>query len=370
MKTGGSELLDRAKREVDLAAFLGAQGWTTATNDGKRWRLLNGPSGQRVLIHQKDGEWLWKYATSGEGGNIYHACTQLLGLPLGKAWGAIRKALAAPPPPLPVGRGGRPSASASTAEAPSSEPPPTRTLAPLTEEVAVGMVNVRCLEPYAVRAFAHRLRTTAEGNLCAPHNAQGDGEEYHFEPNGKTRKHFTGTRDWGAGRGRSLWYAPPLGAEPCAAVIVAESVFDGIALWQKLGADVQARTWIISTAGSFSDAGKKKLTGLLTKARQECVHKYKRKLTVMDAGDVDKSEEGKQANRVREGTIASLASPQGAVYERWAPPEGFKDWNAVVKAERRAAEAQAAEEAAQTAQDQLPLEEEAQDGPHIGGRGR
>ena len=79
---------------------------------------------------------------------------------------------------------------------------------------------------------------------------------------------------------------------------------------------------------------------------------------------------------VREDTLYAFADEQGVKYVRWAPDAGCKDWNDVVIAERRVQEAQeAAQEDASTEEvqrdDPTPDSEqqEAQEGPQIGGRG-
>ena len=54
------ELLAAAKRDVDLVAFLVARGWTVNEGNSAHWRQVDGPGGERLLVHRSlAGEWLW-----------------------------------------------------------------------------------------------------------------------------------------------------------------------------------------------------------------------------------------------------------------------------------------------------------------------
>lgn len=332
MKASDSDLIDRAKRDIDLASFLGANGFTPMGNDDPRWRVLTGPGDRRVLIHRaKTGDWLWRDANGEQAGNIYHACTELLNLPHGRALGMIRNAAKNPPPALPVRRGTHRFESANIQAPHDSRPKPPRTLYPMTTENSEFLDRLRCLTPEMVAPFAHQLRSTHMGDLIAPHNSEGDGEEYRPQADGSTLKRFTGgSRDDGPGRGRSVWYADPEFVDVVRVILVADSVPDAIAAAAKLDPETRVCTRIVSTAGDLSEAGKLKLTRLIEEAKQDCVRSGGGKLVLVDASDL-----GEQKTKSRETTFRQLAADTGALYERWAPA-GYKDWNDVVIAERRA----------------------------------
>ena len=118
------------------------------------------------------------------------------------------------PSELSVWSGTQPSESAGSSASHAAQPEFSRALYPLTEQ------NLDFLERWCgltleiVAPFAHRLRNTSEGHLIAPHNGEGDGEEYGRQVDGSVLESFAGgSEENGRGRGPSVWYAdlnPPL----------------------------------------------------------------------------------------------------------------------------------------------------------------
>ena len=225
--------------------------------------------------------------------------------------------------------------------------------------------KVCSLTPEMVAPFAHRLRSTHEGRLTAPHNGDGDGEEYRPQADGSMLMSFTGgSRNDGRGRGPSLWYADPEPTGPIRLFLIADSMLAAIAAAARLDPETRACTRIVSTAGDLTRAGQHKLITLIRKAQREYLLAGEGKLVLVDTSNL-----GKQRTTARGDTLYQVAASTNARYERWAP-EGYKDWHEVIIAERRAQEAADAEEARlanPTSEQDAP---ETYDGPGPRGRSR
>lgn len=190
--------------------------------------------------------------------------------------------------------------------------------------------QVRCLTPGMVAPFAHRLHSTQEGDLIAPHNNEGDGEIYQLQADGSILQRFIGdSPDASRGRGRSAWYADPQPAKPIQLILVAEWMPDAIAAASKLDPETRACTRIVSTAGDLTEPGKDRLVELIRDAQQQCLRAGGGKLVLLDASNT----EGKKTE-ARGDALHQLAAYTGARYERWAP-EGHRNWNDLVMAEQR-----------------------------------
>ena len=225
--------------------------------------------------------------------------------------------------------------------------------------------EVWCLTPEMVAPFTYRLYSTHEGHLFAPHNDEVDGEVYQLQADGSTLERFVGDNpDAGRDRGRSLWYADPQPAKAIRLVLVAESVLNAIAAASKLDPETRACTRIVSTAGDLNKAGEHKLLKLIRNAQQQCVRAGVGKLVLVDASNL-----GEQETKVREDILHQLAAFTGAKYERWAP-EGYKSWNDLVIAERRAQEAVSTGDTRPLDPGSGPHTSEAHDRSRTGSRGR
>ena len=245
-----------------------------------------------------------------------------------------------PVPALPVRPGTQPSESAEAAAARGPQPKSPRTLYPMTAQNSEFLERFCGLTPEMVAPFAHQLHSTHEGHLIAPHNGDGDGEEYRPQADGSILQSFTGgSRDDGRGRGPSVWSADPEPAGPIHFVLVAESMLVAIAAAARLVPEKRACTRIVSTTGDLTKAGQHKLIKLIRKAQRECDRAGAGKVVLVDASDLRD-----QVNTAREDKLYQVAASTGAKYERWAP-EGDKNWLDVVIAERRAREAASAQEA-------------------------
>ncbi len=326
-------LIERAKRDVELAAFLGTHGWTTHHNDTARWRLLSGPDDQRILVHRAaSGDWLWRDAHDrAVGGSIYHAARRLLGLDHGRVMAAIRAAVVTPPPPLPAGRGGRSTVT-------TAKQNPTRALYPLGKSGRAYLSETRRIDPATLNAFAHALGENKHGSSVAPHNKAGDGEERgeHWT------SHFHGGQDDGPGRGRSLWIAVPENGTTPRELMVAESFIDALSAWELAPDDVRTRSGVASTGGAISEAGKNKLLLALTRMKEQ--HKGLTTVRLVDLTDV-----GERATAARTDFLRDLAERAGVEYRRITPShENTKDWNEELVATK--AIAQAAQEAVKAAE--------------------
>ena len=360
------DLLTEAKLNVDLPGFLALHGYRpVAEKDCVLDRRLDGPGG-KLLVSRRDGtkEWLWvDIEDTRRGGSILDACTMLLGMSQGQAYGELRRQRENPPPPLPPSRG-----RSTTTAAPTSnhEQHPARTLPPLSEIAAQYLMGPRCLDLSTVQAFMPSLRSDPDdGHLIAAHNDQGDGEKHIPLADGSVKKRFVGgNRLDGAGRGRSIWHASPQHSEPAAFLIVGDTPVDAISLWQRLDPEVQLRAVLVSTGGSFSVNGELKLERVAKQAGRECRRAYQTNLVIMDASDV-----GEATTPGRETTLRALAAAIDAEYERWASPVG-KDWNDAVKADKHAQEAAQAAESVSAYLLPEDEQDEAQEGPRPGGRGR
>ena len=353
MKPADQIMLTNARRTVDLPGFLAAHGFTpNAEKDTRNHRILDGPGGQKVRVTvARSGDWVWEDLHSQGGGNIYHACTRLLGLTHGQAMGTVRKTVAAPPPPLIYGRGRT-----------TATPRPPRTPDALGESGRRYLSGERLLHPDTLDAFNHALRQHERGVIFC-HNRHGDGEER--GPDGY--RHFYGGQHDGEGRGRSLWVAAPHGSqEPPAQIIVAESGISGLSAWEMLDADAQPHTAIASTGGRFSAAGEAKLERVL--ARMVEHHREQGAPVLVDATDM-----GEKPTETRTAWLRDLAERTGAIYYRAVPTqEGVTDWNEELAALKAAREAQeAAQNAQRTASYLLPPEEQndEQESAKIGGGG-
>lgn len=314
-----ADLLTRAKTQVDLPGFLALHGWRAVPGkDTARHRLLAEPGGERILVGRAaaSGHWVWRnLADTTKRGTIVDACAQLFGLSRGQTYGALRRALQEPPPVLPLARGH--TTIAATRPVVEATPRPPRRLGPLGERATAYLTGKRGLDPATLAAFRHRLRSNAHGHLVAPHNDDGDGEE-----RGEGWRSFVGSREDGPRRGRSLWYARPQGGDLTTFILVAESVIDALSAWQRLDADKQRHTLLVSTAGALSGAGKAKLMRLVRETQQERWRAGCRgKVVLADASDV-----GEAGTQARVDALYALSAYLGAGYERLAPPTG-KDWN-------------------------------------------
>ena len=268
-------------------------------------------------------------------------------------------------PGLTVRPGTQPSESAEAPATRDSIPELPRTLYPMTAQNSDFLEKFCGLAPEMVAPFAHRLRSTHEGDLIAPHNGDGDGEEYRPQADGSILKSFTGgSRDDGRGLGPSVWYADPEPAGPIQFVLVAESVLVALAAAAKLDPATRACTRIVSTAGDLTKAGQHKLITLIQKVQRECVRAGGGKLVLVDASDL-----GEQGATAREDTLCQVAASTNARYERWAP-EADKNWLDVVIAERRAQEAASAQETRVSDPASEQDTPETYDGPGPRGRGR
>ena len=245
-----------------------------------------------------------------------------------------------PVPALPVRPGTQPSESAGAPAVRDPQPELPRTLYPMTAQNSEFLEEFCGLTPEMVAPFAHQLHSTSEGHFIAPHNSDGDGEEYWPQADGSILQSFTGgSRNDGRGRGPSLWSADPEPAGPIQVVLVAESVLVALAAAAKLVPATRACTRIVSTAGDLSEAGQHKLITLIREAQRECDRAVGGKLVLVDASNL-----GEQGTTVWEDTLYQVAASTDAKYERWVP-EGDKGWLDVVSAERCAQEAASAQEA-------------------------
>ena len=348
MRPADATLLTTARHDVDLPGFLANAGFEPVRDkDTRRHRILAGPAGQKVRVTRAaSGDWVWADLHGAGGGNIYHACTQLLGLTHGQAMGRLRKTVAAPPPALPSGRSG---------SATAVRPP--RILATLKESGRRYLIGDRHLDPASLDAFSHAMRQHSLG-VVYPHNRHGDGEE-----RGPEWRSFYGSRDDGEGRGRSLWVAMPHGSrETPTHVIVAESGTDAISAWEMVPDDLKPTTAIISTAGVASEAGREKLERVLA----QMVQHYGAGVPIL----VDVSDVGERGTEARTAWLRGLADSMGLLYERVVPTqEGVKDWNEELGRVKAAQRAQGAAALLPTMEADQP-DPEPPDEPKTGVRGR
>ncbi len=308
------ELLRRAKREIDLAGFLGAHGWLSVPGkDSRTSRCLAGPDGSRVIISQaQDGHWQWFDAQAGRGGSIIDACSLLLGRTWAQTMAELRSSLGSPPPPLPVAGAGSP-ARTSVPRLPTVRVQPD--LRPLGGHGRDYLVKRRHLAPATIDAFAHALRENVHGSVRVLHNEHGDGEE-----RSQNWKAFVGSQADGEGRGRSLWIAFP--APLCSRLVVAESFISGLSAWELLPANQRMITGIASTGGAISAAGIKQLEQLLVRMREQHVQvRTGRKVWLLDGSD-----QGEARTVQRTTFLKAMADSVGVSYWRYAPRQAH-DWN-------------------------------------------
>ena len=332
------ELRPRAKREIDLAAFLGACGWRSVPGkDTPTSRCLVGPDGSRVIISRarEDEHWQWFDARTGVGGSIVDACTKLLGLRWGEMMGVLRRSLAHPPASLPVVRGvanssnshGRHAAAPANIAGTTPEcershsvavvPPASPTLQPLGTRGRAYLTERRHLDARTVSTFASTLRENTRGSVRALHSRQyDDGEE-----RGENWKSFVGSQADGEGRGRGLWVAFP--ARHCSRLLVAESFVSALSAWELLPEDQRRITAVASTAGTISVAGAARLERVLTWLRNEQVQRGgKQTVWLLDASD-----QGEASTEARTTFLNAMAEQAGVGYWRYQPPGESQDWN-------------------------------------------
>ena len=306
------DLLARAKVEIDLPGWFAVQGWTAdSEKDSTRHRVMRGPDGERVVIaRQSDGHWTFFSATDDRrSGTIYDAVGIYGGaVSPGQQYAALRRALMAPPAPVPVVYAAK---TTDNAAAGSTSRPAARVL-PLDSEGAAYLMS-RHLSETTIEAFRHALSTVQGRGVRARHNRVG-GEE-----RGPDWRSFSGgAADDGPGRGRSLWLAAPKSNEPPERIILAESFVDALSAWQMLPREQQASTALASTGGALCEGNLAKLSRLLARLPG---------VKVLDCTDQGERTTAKRVEQIR-GAVESAGCP----YRRLEPPGQAKDWNDAVQA--------------------------------------
>ena len=318
MSAKDRDLLDRAKRDVDLPGWFATLGWVAdPEHDSKLHRALRGPGGERVIVTRKsDGHWFfYDPLDRARKGTIYDAVGIYAGAASsGQQFAALRRALIAPPASVPVLH------ARTRSTATGSTPKPSTPLGPLGAAATKYLTSERLLSEATIEAFRHALGERG-GAAVAAHNRQG-GEER--GPDG-WRSFGGGNTDDGPARGRSAWIAAPAGGVQPTQIIVAESFIDSLSAWQMLPATERATTAVASTGGSLCAASISKLARALERIPGA---------TVLDATD-----RGERTTEQRTAQLRLAVEATGGAYSRLEPPPGQKDWNDALRA---AAVAQAA----------------------------
>ena len=197
-----------AKRGVDLVAFLVARGWTVNEGNGARWRQVDGPGGERLLVHcSQAGEWMWQDTIDRtKGGNLYNLLARLGSSTHEQIVATIQAVLQAPSQPPEVRQRDHVKP---TSTRPRRSPP--RVLTSMDEAGTAYLTGLCALDPATVSASVHSLRSLPGGVVIGLHNDQGDGEQSGPHASGRSY----GSQDDGLKRGRSLYVAmPQLGRKP------------------------------------------------------------------------------------------------------------------------------------------------------------
>ncbi len=361
VKPADEKLLDKARQKVDLAGYLAARGWTAGNSDSQRWRQMDGPGGQRLLVRQtkEKDEWVWTEAhDQNHWRTLYDLVKHLDGGTHGQTMAAVRRAAATPPPPPGLGRGGR----TSTDTASGYQPRPPRTLLGLDEEGMAYLTGTRALAPDTVAAFAQELRSLPGGTVVAVHNAAHDGEQKGPAERGQFYGGLDDMEENGPARGRSLWIAQSHDQGVPEQLAVTDAFLDAMSVWECLDPSLQPTVAVASTGGKPSAAATEKLKRAL--ARMVEAHGERITPVLLDASDVGEEDEERRAAWLR-----GVAAAAGVEYRRHAP--GAKDWNEyLANAKHEAHEAAIAAEEVQDYPPPSDEPDETQDGQDTPRRGR